>query len=179
MVVSPINMVAVEYTLSMVFISRPENLAITQKYASLACDIIIEPAPMASTQSSLPFSVSNPRAGKSGSMMEDAVIIATVDEPWAVFKTEVNKKGKKIPMLPRATAWLKCSPILAAVRIAPKAPPIPMITKIPPAFSVVSCNSLLSSLFCHPRLQLNASTTPVNSAITGSPRVSRNVSQPG
>ena len=103
----PMKMVATEYTFSMVFISSPENFAITQKYASFACDIIIEPAPIANTQSSFPVSVSKPNAGNNGSTSDDAVIIATVDEPCAVFKTDVSKKGKKMPMLPNATDWLK------------------------------------------------------------------------
>src|SRR5665213_1504461 len=129
----------------------------------------MEPPPMANTQSSRPFSVAKPSAGKKGSMMVAAVIMATVDEPCAVFKTEVNKNGKRMPILPNASDWLKCSPILAAVKIAPKAPPIPIITRMPPAFSVASCKIFPVSVFVHDRLQLKASNTPIASATTGSP----------
>jgi len=174
----PINNVATEYTFSMVFISSPENFAITQKYASFACDIIMEPPPMANTQSNLPFSLFNPRAGNNGSTIDAAVIMATVDEPWAVFNTDVSKNGKNIPMLPKASEWLKWSPIFEAAKIAPNAPPMPMITNIPPAFSVDSCKILLISIFFQDRLQLNASSTPINSAITGSPKENKKFGHP-
>ena len=65
-VTSPINIVAIEYTLSIAFISRPENFVITQKYASFACEIIIEPAPIDNTQSNLFVSLVIPKAGNNG-----------------------------------------------------------------------------------------------------------------
>src|SRR6185503_9351745 len=135
-------------------------------------------APIANTQSNLPFSLVSPRAGSNGKTIVAAVIMATVDDPWAVFKTDVNKKGKKIPRLPNASDWLKCSPIRAAVKIAPNAPPIPMITNIPPAFSVASCKILATSVFFHCRLQLKANSTPIDKATTGSPAAVNIDSQP-
>jgi hypothetical protein len=65
-VIRPIKIEATEYDRSIAFISSPENFDITQKYASLACEIIIDPAPIASTQSSFPFPVSRPNIGSNG-----------------------------------------------------------------------------------------------------------------
>ena len=41
----------------------------------------------------LPNSVSNPIIGTKGKQIDDEVIIATVDDPWAVFKNAAIKKG--------------------------------------------------------------------------------------
>src|SRR6476659_4877510 len=106
-VVSPINTEATEYTLKVVLIFSPENFVITQKYASFACDIIIEPAPIDNTVSSLPFSLSSPSEINKGNTIDDAVIIATVDDPWAVFKMKVSRNGNRRPRLSRVTALLK------------------------------------------------------------------------
>src|SRR5687768_7287978 len=95
------------YTYNMVFISRPENFAITQKYASLACDTIMEPAPIASTQRSGPWPACNPNVGSNGNTIEDAVMMATVEDPCAVFKMLVIRKGKKMPRLARVAVSLK------------------------------------------------------------------------
>ncbi len=46
---------------------------------------------MERTQSNFPSSLFNPNAGNKGNTIEADVIIATVDEPWAVFKMKVNK----------------------------------------------------------------------------------------
>ena len=62
----------------MVLISSPENFDITQKYASLPWEIIIEPAPIANTQSSLSFSVVKSKAGNNGRTIDAEVIMATV-----------------------------------------------------------------------------------------------------
>src|SRR5207249_11038403 len=82
------------------------------------------------------------------------------------------------PRLPNVSTSLKCSPIFVAANTAPNAPPAPMITKMPPAFSAASCNSLLTVSFFHDRLQLNASKTPIDNAITGSPGEEKILSQP-
>ncbi len=139
-VTSPINNVAGVYALNIGFVSMEENLAITQKYASLACEMIIEPAPMLSTQSKRPFAESKPKAGNNGNTSEDAVMIATVEDPCAVFNNDVIKKGKSIPMLANGSTLLKCSPKCMAPNIAPNEPPAPMITNMPPAFSAPSDN---------------------------------------
>ena len=48
--------------------------------------------------------------------IDDAVMMATVEGTWAVFKINVSKKGKKIPIVCRLIVSLNCSPILAAAR---------------------------------------------------------------
>ena len=77
--------VAVENTFRVVVILIPENLLTTQKYESLACEKTIEPAPIANMANNLPVSDSRPRAGNIGATKEAAVMIATVDDPWAVL----------------------------------------------------------------------------------------------
>ncbi|MNL39923.1 hypothetical protein D3C87_1622330 [compost metagenome] len=101
--------------------------------------------------------------------MEAAVIMATVDEPWAVFKIKVSRKGKNSPMLSKANDSLKCVPIFIAASIAPNAPPAPIITNIPPAFSAESCSKCPSSALFQDFLQKKVSRIPMIKAITGSP----------
>jgi hypothetical protein len=74
--------------------SSPENFETTQKYASLAWEMIMDPAPMDNTQSSLPVSDERPRPCNKGCMIEAAVMMATVEEPCAVFKTTVRRKER-------------------------------------------------------------------------------------
>ena len=104
----PINSVATEYTFSMGCMSIFSNFAMTQKYASLAWDIIIEPAPIDRTHNSLLLGVTNPNAGNRGCMIDAAVIIATVEEPCAVFKMKVSRKGNSNPIPANGNASLKC-----------------------------------------------------------------------
>ena len=106
----------------------------------MECDIIIEPAPIARTVSSFAFSDSRPNTGNNGNTIEDAVIIATVEEPCAVLIRQVTKKGNQIPSIFRSRFSLKWLPIFEAANTAPKAPPAPMITNMPPAFSTADDN---------------------------------------
>ena len=57
----------------------------------------MEPAPMESTAINLPSGESKPRAGNKGCTIDAAVIMATVYDPCAVFKTKVTRNGKKRP----------------------------------------------------------------------------------
>ena len=57
----------------------------------------MEPTPIAIIIQTLPNSVSNPIRGSKGKQIDDEVIIATVDEPWAVFKNAAIKNGIKSP----------------------------------------------------------------------------------
>ena len=61
----------------------------------MECDIIMEPAPIARTVNSFAFSESSPNTGNNGNTIDDAVIIATVEEPCAVLMRQVNKKGNQ------------------------------------------------------------------------------------
>src|ERR1700681_425615 len=96
--------------------------------------------------------------------------MATVEEPCAVFKIKQSRKGKNIPAAPRSIACPKDRPAFDAANTEPNAPPAPMITRIPPAFSTDSCNKAPTLFLFHPLLQLKASNTPIAKAMTGSPR---------
>ena len=70
-----------------------ENWETTQKYESLAWETVMAPAPMASTV----YTGSRPSAASSGAMMDEVVMIDTVEEPWAVLMAAAITKGRKIP----------------------------------------------------------------------------------
>lgn len=57
----------------------------------------MEPTPIAIIIQTLPISASNPIKGSNGKQIDDEVIIATVDDPWAVFKNAAIKNGIKSP----------------------------------------------------------------------------------
>ena len=78
---NPMTNVEDEYTFSVVSGSISEKLETTQKYESLACETIIEPAPIESMTSNLPHSESRPSMDIMGATNDAVVIIATVDEP--------------------------------------------------------------------------------------------------
>ena len=80
-------------------IERPESWVTAQKKLSLACEMAIAPAPIANTVNTFIVSESKPRLTKRGAMIEAVVIMATVDEPWAVFREKAIKKGRNIPQL--------------------------------------------------------------------------------
>src|SRR5690606_38736197 len=107
----PITRVATVYTRSMTFIPTPENREMTQKYESLAWDTIIEPAPIARTVKTLPMVWSSPNEGSIGNTMVAVVIMATDEDPWAVFKMAAIRKGKKSPIWLTALLADTCSAI--------------------------------------------------------------------
>lgn len=92
-------------------IFKPESWVTAQKKLSLAWDMAIAPAPVAKTAKTLMDSESKPREPSNGATMEAVVIMATVDEPWAVFKEKAIKKGRKIPQLALPILLLTISPI--------------------------------------------------------------------
>ena len=104
--------------------------------------------------------------------MVAAVIMATVDDPCAVLRIKVNRNGNRMPILFNPIMLLKCAPRFVAARTAPNAPPAPIITRMLPALSMASCNRSLIVFFCQSFFVLNASSTPMLSAITGSPNKS-------
>ena len=59
--------------------------------------MIIEPAPIESIVNSFPVSDARPSDGSIGATIDAAVIIATVEEPWAVFKITAMPKGIRRP----------------------------------------------------------------------------------
>ncbi len=50
---------------------------------------------MASIVNNFPVSDARPKEGSIGAIIEAAVMIATVEEPWAVFKITAMPKGIK------------------------------------------------------------------------------------
>ena len=68
----------------------------TQKYESLAWEIVIEPTPNDIITHTLPISESNPIVGNKGKTIDDVVIIEIVDDPWAVLRKAAIKKGNII-----------------------------------------------------------------------------------
>src|SRR5690606_14944401 len=93
--------VATVNTRNIMGIPTPEKRDITQKYESLACETIIEPAPIANTVNTLAASLSNPKEGNIGNTIVAVVIIATEDDPCAVFRIAASRKGniKPIPLI--------------------------------------------------------------------------------
>ena len=67
------------------------KLVTTQKYESLACDTVMAPAPIAITQSTVLTGEASPRAPSSGAMIPAVVVIATVEEPCAVFNIGMGR----------------------------------------------------------------------------------------
>ena len=55
------------------------------------------PAPIAITQSTVLTGEASPRAPSSGAMIPAVVVIATVEEPCAVFNIAARRNGKNIP----------------------------------------------------------------------------------
>lgn len=90
---------------------KPESWVTAQKKLSFAWETAIAPAPVANTAKTLIVSESNPKVPRSGAMMEAVVIMATVEEPWAVFKEKAIRNGKNIPQLAPLKLELTKSPI--------------------------------------------------------------------
>ena len=91
------------------------------------------PAPIESTARARPIDESKPKLSNIGEMIAAVVMMATVEEPWAVFKTAAMINGKSSPSsIPEKLSPIK-SPIPVARNMAPKAPPAPVIKIMTPA----------------------------------------------
>ncbi len=64
----------------------------------MAWDTVMEPAPMASTTRIGPQPVARPRPASIGATRDDVVMMATVEEPCAVFRAAAMTNGSAIPM---------------------------------------------------------------------------------
>ena len=120
----------------------PENLLITQKKLSLACESIMEPAPIARIASVLPQSPESPRLFSSGATMEAAVIIAMVDDPCEVFRITAIMYGINYPNPSAATCCPRLFTIPDSLITAPKVPPAAVTIRIGPAFSMAVSSNL-------------------------------------
>ena len=112
----------------------------------MACETIIEPAPIDIKVICRPHSESNPKEGNKGKTIEDEEIIATVEDPWAVLKSTVNKNGMSKPNLFSTKILPKTPPKFSILIISPNAPPMAIIAKIGPAFSMAFSNKWLISV---------------------------------
>ena len=128
------------------------------------------PAPIARTAKALSVMETKPKVSNSGAMMADVVIIATVDDPWAVLSTVEIAKAIKRPPTPVLDSKLMIDAISIVLRIAPNAPPAPVISTIAPAcLNASGTHSFFSSegTFLP---NAKAKKTPINNAITGLPK---------
>ena len=75
------------------------KLVTTQKYESLACDTVMAPAPIAITQSTVLTGEASPSAPSSGAMIPAVVVIATVEDPCAVFNLLQEGMGRIFQLL--------------------------------------------------------------------------------
>ena len=129
----------------------------------------MEPAPMAMMTNAFPISVSKPRDGIMGATMAEVTIIATVEAPMAVFKSAEMIKGKNTPMERESSVEESASANGRLFKIAPKAPPAPVMTRMEAEFNtpwVIHSNLLSPS---EAGMSVIAKKIPMRSAMTGSP----------
>ena len=91
------------------------------------CETVMAPAPMAKTAKALSVIEIKPKVSNKGAIMAEVVIIATVEEPWAVLSTAAITKAIKSPPTPVLDSKLMIEAISMVRRMAPKAPPAPVI----------------------------------------------------
>jgi hypothetical protein len=118
----------------------------------------------------LAIPVSNPKDDINGDIKDAVVIIATVDDPWALFIAAAIINGSQMPRLACDKELLSTSAIGEFRRTIPNAPSAPVIMIIRaesnrawPTQPVVD-NICISSFFGSRK----ARTTPINNAMTGS-----------
>ena len=115
------------------------KLVTTQKYESLACDTVMAPAPIAITQSTVLTGEASPSAPSNGAIIPAVVVIATVEEPCAVFNIAARRNGKNIPTAESTSA---CCVINATIELDeitfPNTPPAAVTKSIGPTVFNVS-----------------------------------------
>ena len=107
--------------------SMPDNLVTTQKKLSFACEKTMDPAPIMSATNTLSISDWNPSEPINGSMMDDVVIIATVDDPCAVFIAAASRNGSQILILILLSTDPSIPAIPESCNTFPNIPPAPVI----------------------------------------------------
>ena len=97
------------------------------------------PAPMAMTASAAATGVSRPSVAMTGARMPAVVVMATVEEPWAVLRMAASRNGKKMPMASSAPAWLlmKFTMSVEAMTL-PRTPPAAVMNRMGPTTFRVS-----------------------------------------
>ena len=154
-----------------VFTFMQVNCVTTQKKLSFTCEITIEPAPTAITTIALSHSLVKPSEIISGANTEAAVIIATVEDPCAVFSTADNKKGRNNP----SDEWASASPSSPAASACcntfPNTPPAAVMNRIDAALSnALPVHQSAANIFLSIRSGNNKQQAkPISSAINGSP----------
>ena len=89
------------------------------------------PAPIAITQSAPITGVPIPSAPMSGAIIPAVVVMATVEEPCAVFKMAASRNGKKIPIVCREAALsvIKVTRLVEEITL-PSTPPAAVTNRI-------------------------------------------------
>src|ERR1017187_1111363 len=129
----------------------------------------MEPAPIASMANNFPVCESNLRIGIIGAIIDIAVMMATVDEPCAVFIIRAIKKGIISPRPVLLIATPAIAPIQVSLIIIPNIPQAAIIIRMGPAFSIAVSKKALSVLIFLLAKSIKAKTTPISKAITGFP----------
>ena len=97
------------------------------------------PAPIAITQSTVFTGEARPSAPSNGAMIPAVVVIATVEEPCAVFNIAARRNGKNIPTAERTSA---CYVIYVTIELdditLPNTPPAAVTKSIGPTVFKVS-----------------------------------------
>lgn len=135
-------------------------------------DTVIAPAPTANTAKALSVRDNNPKVSNKGAIMAEAVMMATVEEPCAVFSTAAITKAINKPPTPILDSKLMMEAMSTVRSMAPKAPPAPVINTIAPAYLKASATH---SSFSFDGVFLpneKAKNTPMSKAITGLPKKS-------
>src|SRR5690606_41922988 len=126
---------------------------------------------MANTVNVRDNSLSNPKLPIKGEIMVAVVMMATVEDPWAVLRITARINGKNIPTCTSESCDPRISPRLLDFKILPKAPPAPVIKMIIPASfreSVTQSNRVDRFIFLLTNLRENK--IPINNATKGWPK---------
>ena len=74
-----------------------------------------------------------------GAMIPAVVVMATVEDPWAVFRMADSRKGKKIPRLAKVLEFsLMNATILVEAMTFPNTPPAAVMNRMGPTTFRVS-----------------------------------------
>ncbi len=119
--------------------------------------------------SALPISDVKPREGIRGATIAEVTIIATVDAPMAVFKRAEMMKGRNTPIDRESSVEERASASGRLLRIAPKEPPAPVMTRIEAEFKTPSHIQAKEFSFSETGMRVMATKIPIISAVTGSP----------
>ena len=117
----------------------------------------------------LPDSESSPSIEIIGATKDADVIMATVEEPCAVFIITAITKGTISPMLVPARNVPRACPVPVALMTIPNIPPAAVTIRIGPAFSIASVKTEFIESIVFSFKRNKARKAPIARANTGSP----------